>query len=64
VEPSDEQYIIINALETLAFLIYQLYDRDTGNWYIETSSTNLPRSVITQTGEIYPIEWMQDYDRD
>lgn len=61
-EPSNEQYLIINALEILGFLEYQLYDQDTGNWYIETSSTNLPRSVITQMGEIYPIEWVQDYD--
>ncbi|AFY76110.1 hypothetical protein Ple7327_0678 [Pleurocapsa sp. PCC 7327] len=57
-------YLIINALETLGFLIYQLYDPDTGNWYIETSSTTLPRAVITQTGEIYPIEWVQNYDGD
>ncbi|NES25834.1 MAG: hypothetical protein F6K41_44845 [Symploca sp. SIO3E6] len=61
-EPSDEQYLIINALDTLGLLNYQLYDRDTGNWYIETPSTNLSRSVITPTGEIYPTEWVQYYD--
>ncbi|MFM7717434.1 MAG: hypothetical protein ACKO7A_33425 [Microcystis sp.] len=61
-EPSDAQYLIVNALEILGFLDYQLYDRDTGNWYIETLSTNLPRAAVTQTGEIYPIEWVQNYD--
>ncbi|NES23371.1 MAG: hypothetical protein F6K41_31750 [Symploca sp. SIO3E6] len=61
-EPSDEQYLIINALDTLGLLNYQLYDRDTGNWYIETPSTNLSRAVITPTGEIYPTNWVQDYD--
>ncbi|MBF2008331.1 MAG: hypothetical protein IGS49_23530 [Chlorogloeopsis fritschii C42_A2020_084] len=61
-EPSNEQYLIINALETLGFLEYQLYDRDTGNWYIETSSAILPSAVIIQSGEIYPTEWVQDYD--
>jgi hypothetical protein len=62
VEPSEEQYLIVNALETLGFLDYQLYDRDTGNWYIETPSSNLPRAAITQSGEIYPSEWVQNYD--
>ena len=62
VEPSDQQYLIINALEILGFLYYYLYDQDTGIWYIETSSSNLPKAAITQTGEVYPLELIQDYD--
>lgn len=61
-ERSDEQYLIFNALETLGFIEYDLYDLDTGNWYIETPSTILPRAIITQAGEVYPTEWVQDYD--
>ncbi len=61
-EPSEAQYLIITALDTLGFLIYHLYDRETGNWYIETSSNVLQRSVILQTGDIYPTDWVQNYD--
>lgn len=61
-ESSNEQYLIINALDTLGFIEHQLYDPDTGNWYIETASTILPRAVITQDGEVYPLEWVQNYD--
>lgn len=41
---------------------YNLYDQDIGNWYIETPSAILPRAAIAQTGEIYPTEWVQNYE--
>jgi len=37
-EPSEAQYLIINALDTLDLLSSNLYDEDTGDWYIRTNS--------------------------
>jgi hypothetical protein len=62
VEPSDAQYLIINALQTLALISYDWYERDRGLWFIATPSSILPRAVILQNGEVYPIGWVQDYD--
>ena len=61
-EPSEEQYLIINALQTLELLERYLYDPDRGLWFVETPSPVLPRAVIMQDGEIYPVNWVQDYD--
>ncbi len=48
-EPTEAQYLILNALETLDFLIQQTFNSDTGNWYIRTSSSVLPkRNSFTQ----------------
>lgn len=55
-EPSEDQYIVINALDTLELLGNNFYDEDRGVWYIETPSTVLPISKILQNGEIVPIE--------
>jgi len=55
VEPSEEQYLIINALDTLELLGYNFYDGNTGVWYIETPSPMLPISKIFQNGDISPI---------
>jgi hypothetical protein len=33
-EPSEAQYLIINALTTLDLLQNTFYDEDSGNWYI------------------------------
>jgi len=55
VEPSEDQYLIINALDTLELLGYNFYDENTGIWYIETPSPILSISKIFQNGEISPI---------
>lgn len=61
-EPSDAQYLIINALQTLELMTYNTYQRDRGLWFIATLSPVLSVAVITQDGEIYPIEWVQGDD--
>jgi hypothetical protein len=62
-EPSNEQYLIINALQTLDLIEYDWYQRDRGLWFITTLSIILPTSVIMQDGQIYPIAWVQEeYD--
>ncbi len=55
-EPSEAQYLVINALDTLNLLGNNFYDEDRGIWYIETPSLVLPISKILQNGEIVPIE--------
>lgn len=56
-EPSEEQYLILNALVTLDLLGANFYDEDTGDWYIHTPSPVLPNSIIRQNGDIVPIDW-------
>ncbi|MCL1469775.1 hypothetical protein [Argonema antarcticum] len=55
-EPTEEQYLILNALDTLDLLGYTFYDIETGTWYIETPSPVLPISRLLQNGEIVPVE--------
>ncbi|ACK72075.1 hypothetical protein PCC7424_3694 [Gloeothece citriformis PCC 7424] len=59
-EPTEEQYLIVNALETLALLEWRLYDEDTGLWRIQTTSPVLPVAYILPNGEIIPPEWVLD----
>lgn len=61
-EPTEEQFLVFNALDTLALINYDFYDRERGNWYIDTPSPALPRSVILPSGEVIPFEWVQSYD--
>lgn len=56
-EPSEEQYLIINALQTLDLLQSTFYDEDSGNWYINTFSPVLPIAMILQNGDIVPTNW-------
>lgn len=51
-EPTEAQYIIINALETLELLQLQTFDLDTGNWYIRTLSPILLLAMILPSGEV------------
>lgn len=53
-EPSEEQYLIINALQTLDLLQSTFYDEDSGNWYINIPSSVLPVAIILQNGDIVP----------
>ncbi len=61
-EPSDAQYLIINALQSLELMTYNIYEPDRGLWFIATLSLILPIAAISQDGEIYPLEWVQDND--
>jgi hypothetical protein len=60
VEPTEYQYLIINALETLELLEWRLYDPDTGIWRIQTPSPVLPVAYILQNGDIVPTDWILD----
>jgi len=59
IEPTEEQYLIINALDTLDLLGSNFYDEDTGDWYIQTPSPVLPYAIILQDGSIVPTNWRQ-----
>lgn len=56
-EPTEEQFLILNALETLELLGNRLYDEEKGVWYIETPSPVLPYAVIRRNGDIVPPAW-------
>jgi hypothetical protein len=51
-EPTEAQYLIINALETLELLQQQTFDSDTGNWYVSTPSRVLLIAMILPSGDI------------
>jgi hypothetical protein len=55
VEPTEAQYLVINALETLNLLIWRLYDEYTGYWHIQTPSTVLSPPSILPNGEVVPF---------
>jgi hypothetical protein len=54
-EPTEEQYLILNALDTLGLLQDTVYDEDNQVWYINTSSLVLPLTMLLANGEITPI---------
>jgi hypothetical protein len=57
VEPTEAQYLVVNALQTLDVIEYEFYDGDNGDWYIATPSLILPIAVISPNGEIVPTNW-------
>lgn len=59
-EPSEDQYLIINALDTLMLLSANFYDEDTGDWYINTPSPILHNAILQQNGDIVPISWRNE----
>ena len=59
-EPTEAQYLIINALETLDLLEWRLYDEETGRWRIHTPSLVLPIAIILPNGDIVPPEWIPE----
>lgn len=59
-EPTESQYLIVNALQTLDLLEYDLYDQDRGEWYIATPSPVLPISIILPDGDIIPTNWISE----
>jgi hypothetical protein len=56
-EPSESQYLIVNALTTLDLVGNTFYDEESGNWYINTPSQVLPIAMILQNGDIVPTSW-------
>ncbi|HEY9908542.1 MAG TPA: hypothetical protein V6D18_13160 [Thermosynechococcaceae cyanobacterium] len=56
-EPTEAQYLVLNALETLGFLQETTYDEATGRWYINTFSNVLPVAMIVRNGEVVPVWW-------
>jgi hypothetical protein len=63
-EPTEAQYIIINALETLELLQLQTFDPDQGNWYISTPSPILPLAMILPSGSISGVNLSVDRTRE
>lgn len=59
-EPTEAQYLILNALETLELLQFRLYDQSTGDWLIITPSPVLPLSSLKPNGDIVPREWITE----
>lgn len=59
-EPSEAQYLILNALETLELLQFRLYDENIGIWLLITPSPVLPRAYLLQNGDIVPGEWISE----
>jgi hypothetical protein len=57
VEPTEEQYLIINALDTLKLLIHSFYDEEEGIWYIGTPSPVLSTAKLLPNGDIVPINF-------
>lgn len=59
-EPTEAQYLILNALETLDLLQFKLYDENTGSWLLITPSLVLPRAYLLQNGDIVPGKWLSE----
>ena len=47
-EPSDEQYLVINALQTLELLERYLYEQDRGLWFIETPAQFYQEQLLSE----------------
>jgi hypothetical protein len=59
VEPTEEQYLIIQALDTLELIGSHFFDGETGDWYIQTPSPILPHAIILPDGSIVSLNWRQ-----
>ncbi|PSO61511.1 MAG: hypothetical protein BRC36_11545 [Cyanobacteria bacterium QH_2_48_84] len=59
-ELTEEQYLILNVLETLNLLIDRRYYEETGVWYIYTPSPTLPFALLQPNGEVAPVEPMSE----
>ena len=57
--PTESQYLVINALQTLELIKYEFFDPDNGDWYIATPSEILPIAIIAPNGEIVPTNWRE-----
>lgn len=59
-EPTEEQYLVLNALETLDLLQLRVYDQENGGWLLITPSPVLPRSYLLPNDDIVPVEWISE----
>ena len=59
-EPTEAQYLILDALETLDSLRFRMYDEEAGFWVLLTISPVLPRSYLLQNDEIISFEDMSE----
>jgi hypothetical protein len=57
-EPTEAQYLVINAIDTLGLLQENTYNENIGAWYINTLSPVLPFAMILQNGEVVPVWWI------
>ena len=55
-ERTEDQYLVVNALQTLELLTGEFYDEETGVWYIETPNPTLPVARLMPDGEVLPLE--------
>jgi hypothetical protein len=46
-EPTEQQYLVLNALETLGLLEGMFYDEERGIYYITTPSPILPTGLTS-----------------
>ncbi|MGV2390002.1 MAG UNVERIFIED_CONTAM: hypothetical protein LVR29_22350 [Microcystis novacekii LVE1205-3] len=53
-EPTEEQYLVLNALETLGLLLFRVYDEDNGAWLIITSSLTYQIIPIPAMAKLSP----------
>ncbi len=59
-EPTEEQYLILNALDILGLLQDTVYDEDNQVWYIRTPSLVLPVAMLLANGEITPVTPLEE----
>lgn len=59
-EPTEAQYLILNALETLELLQFRLYDESTGDCLIITPSRILSVASLKPNGDIVLREWISE----
>lgn len=55
-EPTEEQFLVFNALDTLQLLRRDFYDAQSKVRYLETLSPILPLPRLMPDGEILPME--------
>jgi nucleoside-diphosphate-sugar epimerase len=59
-EPTEAQYLVINALETLGLLEGMVYDEERRFYFISSISSVLPIAILLPNGEIVPTSWVSD----
>jgi hypothetical protein len=60
VEPTEEQYLILNALE-MELLEHNFYDEEDESWYVRTPSPILLIARLLPNGDITPINFSNNY---
>lgn len=55
-DPTEEQFLVFNALDTLQLPRPDFFDAQRSIWYVETLSPILPLARLMPDGEILPLE--------